>query len=67
MLLTRVLTRSLHGSKGYVEKRAYLALVRPHLEYCAPVWCQYYQKCKDKNRVGAEVSCTLDLLQMGPQ
>jgi len=33
-----LLRRSMYGCSEEAKKRAYVALVRPHLEYCSPVW-----------------------------
>ncbi len=33
-----LLRRTIYGCSSEVKKTACLALVRPHLEYCAPVW-----------------------------
>ena len=37
----------LHGCSYEVNRTAYSALVKPHLEYCAPVWSPHTQKDMD--------------------
>ncbi len=39
-----LLRRTLYGCSREVKKASYLALVRPHLEYCAPVWSRHTKK-----------------------
>ncbi len=39
-----LLRRTLYGCSREVKKTSYLALVRPHLEYCAPVWLPHTEK-----------------------
>ena len=43
-----LLRRSMYGCSKEVKKRAYVALVRPHLEYCSPVWNPHLKKDCDK-------------------
>ena len=42
--LLNLLRRSMHNCSKDAKKRAYIALVRPHLEYCSPVWSSHQQK-----------------------
>ena len=47
-----ILRRTMYGCTKNAKKRAYTALVRPHLEYCAPVWNPYQQKdCETLEKV----------------
>ena len=39
-----LLRQTMYGCSKKTKTRAYAALVRPHLEYCAPVWNPYQQK-----------------------
>ena len=42
----------MYGCTKNAKKRAYTALVIPHLEYCAPVWNPYQQKdCETLEKV----------------
>ena len=43
-----LLRRSMYGCSEEAKKRAYVALVRPHLEYCSPVWNPHLKKDSDK-------------------
>ena len=43
-----LLRRSMYGCNKEAKKRAYVALVRPHLEYCSPVWNPHLKKDCDK-------------------
>jgi len=43
-----LLRRSMYGCSKEVKKRPYVALVRPHLEYCLPVWNPHLKKDCDK-------------------
>ena len=45
--MLNLLRRSMHGCHKDAKKRAYLALVRPHLEYASPVWSPHQQKSID--------------------
>ena len=42
--LLNLLRRSMHNCSKDAKKRAYIALVRPHLEYCSPVWSPHQLK-----------------------
>ena len=47
-----LLRRTMYGCTKNAKKRAYTAIVRPHLEYCAPVWNLYQQKdCETLEKV----------------
>ena len=48
-----LLRRTMYGCPRNAKIRAYTALVRPHLEYCAPVWTPNQQK----------LSCRLEKVQ----
>ena len=37
----------MHGCNRDAKKRAYLALVRPHLEFCSPAWTVHQKKDED--------------------
>ena len=43
-----ILRRSLRGCSKDAKAKAYTALVRPHLEYCAPVWSPHQKGVKDE-------------------
>ena len=43
-----LLRRSMYGCNKEAKKRAYVALVRLHLEYCSPVWNPHLKKDCDK-------------------
>lgn len=38
------LRQTMYNYSKSAKTRAYAALVKPHLEYCAPVWNQYKYK-----------------------
>ena len=40
--------RSLRGCSMKAKARAYMALVRPHLEFCAPVWSPHQKYAIDE-------------------
>ena len=42
--ILNLLRRSMCTCSMNVKERAYLALVRPHLEFCAPAWNPHQQK-----------------------
>ena len=42
--ILNLLRRSMYTCSMNAKERAYLALVRPHLEFCAPVWNPHQQK-----------------------
>ena len=43
-----LLKRSMYGCSKEAKKRVYVTLVRPHLEYCSPVWNPHLKKDCDK-------------------
>ena len=49
MKATRVLNllRTMQGCSKQAKARAYIALVRPHLETCSPVWTPYQKGAQD--------------------
>ena len=50
MKATRVLNllrRAMQGCSKQAKARAYIALVRPHLETCSPVWTSYQKGAQD--------------------
>ena len=48
--ILNVLRRSMHGCSQQAEARAYVSLVRPHLETCAPVWSPHGKVAKVQRR-----------------
>ena len=55
-----LLRRTMHGCHKDTKKKAFTALVRPHLEYCAPVWSPYQKKYID-----ALKKCPEESIKMG--
>ena len=43
-----LLRRTMFGCSKQVKSKAYLALVRPHMEYCAPVWMPFQKYLIDE-------------------
>ena len=46
--ILNLLRQSVYGCSRSAKHRAYSALVRPHLEYCAPVWSLHQLKDCDR-------------------
>ena len=44
MKILNLLRRTMHGTSTEAKKRAFVMLVRPHLEYAAPVWSPHVQR-----------------------
>ena len=45
--MLNLLRRAMRGCSKQAKTRAYTALVRPHLETCAPVWTPYQKGAQD--------------------
>ena len=56
----------MYGCSKEAKKRAYVALARPHLEYCSPVWNPHLKKDCDKLERVQEMGRTLGILPVGP-
>ena len=42
-----LLRRAMQGCSKQAKAKAYIALVRPHLETCSPVWTPYQKGAQD--------------------
>ena len=50
-----LLRRTMHGCHKDAKMKTFTALVRPHLEYCAPVWAPYQERASSVLRSGTEI------------
>ena len=52
-----LLRRSMYGCSMEAKKRAYIALVHPHLEYCSPVWNPHLKDWDKLVKVQKRAAC----------